>query len=166
MKKTSVIFICMGNICRSPTAEGIFRSQVVARGLEELIEIDSAGTHACHGGEKADARAQSLAQRRGIDLGSIRARKVTVADIEQFDYILAMDSDNQRNLLSLAPEGHEKKIRLMLEFTSLYSESEVPDPYYGGPLGFERVYDLIESASEGLLDDVVKETLNTSLDVG
>ena len=154
MEKTSVIFVCMGNICRSPTAEGIFRSQVVARSLEHLIEIDSAGTHAYHEGEKADPRSQKIAQQRGVDLSTIRARKVTVTDIEQFDYILAMDSDNQRNLLSLAPEGYEHKIRLMLEFTSLYSENEVPDPYYGGPRGFDRVYDLIESASKGLLDEI------------
>ncbi len=154
MEKTSVIFVCMGNICRSPTAEGIFRSQVVARNLEHLIDIDSAGTHAYHEGEKADPRSQKIAQQRGVDLSTIRARKVTAADIEQFDYILAMDSDNQRNLLNLAPEGHEQKIRLMLEFTSLYSENEVPDPYYGGPRGFDRVYDLIESASEGLLDEI------------
>lgn len=154
MEKISVIFVCMGNICRSPTAEGIFRSQVVARNLEHLIDIDSAGTHAYHEGEKADPRSQKIAQQRGVDLSTIRARKVTAADIEQFDYILAMDSDNQRNLLNLAPEGHEQKIRLMLEFTSLYSENDVPDPYYGGPRGFDRVYDLIESASEGLLDEI------------
>ncbi len=164
MEKTSVIFVCMGNICRSPTAEGIFRSQVAARNLEHLIEIDSAGTHAYHEGEKADPRAQKLAQQRGVDLSAIRARKVTVADIEQFDYILAMDSDNQRNLLNLVPEGkgYEQKIRLMLEFTSLYSENEVPDPYYGGPRGFDRVYDLIESASEGLLDEIIKNARNKS----
>jgi len=154
MEKTSVIFVCMGNICRSPTAEGIFRSQVMARSLEHLIDIDSAGTHAYHEGEKADPRSQKIAQQRGVDLSTIRARKVTATDIEQFDYILAMDSDNHRNLLNLAPEGHEHKIRLMLEFTSLYSENDVPDPYYGGPRGFDRVYDLIESASEGFLEEI------------
>ncbi|VAW90041.1 Low molecular weight protein tyrosine phosphatase [hydrothermal vent metagenome] len=160
MKKISVIFVCMGNICRSPTAEGVFRSKVAARELGHVIDIDSAGTHAYHKGEKPDPRSQKIAQQRGVDLNSIRARRATSADIERFDYILAMDSDNHLDLVKLAPEGHEHKIRLMLEFTSLYSENEVPDPYYGGPHGFDRVYDLIESASEGLLDEIIKEYLN------
>jgi len=159
MEKISVIFVCMGNICRSPTAEGVFRSQVVARNLEHLIEIDSAGTHAYHKGEKPDPRSQKIAQQRGVDLNSIRARKVISSDIERFDYILAMDSDNHLDLVKLAPEEHEHKIRLMLEFTSLYSEKDVPDPYYGGPRGFDRVYDLIESASEGLLDEIIERDL-------
>ncbi len=155
MKKVGVIFVCMGNICRSPTAEGVFRAQVVDRGLADRFEIDSAGTHAYHDGEGPDPRAKKLAKRHGVELGDVRARRVTAEDIERFDYILAMDGDNHLNLMKLAPAGHEHKIRRILEFTSLYSERDVPDPYYGGPRGFERVYDLIESASEGLLDVIV-----------
>ncbi len=159
MKKISVVFVCMGNICRSPTAEGVFRAQVADRGLADMFEIDSAGTHAYHDGEAPDPRAKKLAKQRGVELGDVRARRVTAEDIERFDYILAMDSDNHFNLLKIAPEGHQQKIHLMLDFTSLYSEKDVPDPYYGGPRGFDRVYDLIESASEGLLDKIVKNDL-------
>ncbi|MCF6219184.1 MAG: low molecular weight phosphotyrosine protein phosphatase [Gammaproteobacteria bacterium] len=161
MKKVGVIFVCMGNICRSPTAEGVFRTQVVDRGLADLFEIDSAGTHAYHDGEGPDPRAKKLAKQRGVELGDVRARRVTAEDIEHFDYILAMDGDNHLNLMKLAPEGHEHKVRRILEFTSFYSERDVPDPYYGGPRGFERVYDLIESASEGLLDVIVTTNLKT-----
>ncbi len=160
MKKVSVVFVCMGNICRSPTAEGIFRAQVADRGLADRFEIDSAGTHAYHDGEAPDPRAKKRAKQRGVELGDVRARRVTAEDIERFDYILAMDSDNYFNLLKIAPEGHQQKIHLMLDFTARYSEKDVPDPYYGGPRGFDRVYDLIESASEGLLDKIVKEALS------
>ena len=141
----------MGNICRSPTAEGVFRHFVNEAGLNEQIRIDSAGTHAYHTGEPADRRARAAAERRGMSLEGIRARRVAASDFEQFDHILAMDEDNLARLQSEAPEEHAHKVRLFLEFSS-GSEVEVPDPYYGGTAGFERVLDLVEEASRGLLE--------------
>ena len=149
--KTSVLFVCMGNICRSPTAEGVFRHFVTGAGLADQIEADSAGTHAYHVGEPADRRATAAAERRGVSLAGIRARRVGADDFERFDYIIAMDQDNQMHLLDLAPDEHRSKVRLFLSFSS-EDESEVPDPYYGGSAGFERVLDLVESASRGLLE--------------
>ena len=141
----------MGNICRSPTAEGVFRHFVNEAGLADQIETDSAGTHAYHVGEPPDRRATAAAERRGVSLAGIRARRVCDADFERFDYIIAMDEDNQMRLLEQAPEEHHSKVRLFLSFSS-EDESEVPDPYYGGAAGFERVLDLVESASRGLLE--------------
>lgn len=141
----------MGNICRSPTAEGVFRHLVTGAGLADQIEADSAGTHAYHVGEPADRRATAAAERRGVSLAGIRARRVGADDFERFDYIIAMDQDNQMHLLDLAPDEHRSKVRLFLSFSS-EDESEVPDPYYGGSAGFERVLDLVESASRGLLE--------------
>jgi protein-tyrosine phosphatase len=146
-----VLFVCLGNICRSPTAEGVFRTVVERAGLLQHIEIDSAGTHAYHVGEPPDARAQAAAQRRGVDLSGLRGRRATRVDIERFDYILAMDEENYQNLQALSPQGLEHKIRLFLEFAPQRPEREVPDPYFGGEGGFERVLDMIEEASEGLL---------------
>lgn len=146
-----VLFVCLGNICRSPTAEGVFRQVVDRAGLLEHIEIDSAGTHAYHVGEPPDTRAQESARRRGIDLSSLRGRKATRVDIERFDYVLAMDEENLQNLLSICPPGLEDKIGLLLDYAPARSEREVPDPYFGGDQGFERVLDMIEEAAEGLL---------------
>jgi len=146
-----VLFVCLGNICRSPTAEGVFRQVVEQAGLLDDIEIDSAGTHAYHVGAPPDARAQDAARRRGIDLGSLRGRQARRHDIERFDYILAMDKENLQNLLSICPAGLESKVRLFLEFAPGRPEREVPDPYFGGDQGFERVLDMIEEAAEGLL---------------
>lgn len=146
----------MGNICRSPTAEGVFRHFVEQSGLAEKIEIDSAGTHAYHVNEPADARARAAAERRGYSLDGIRARRVDESDFERFDYIVAMDRDNLAALQSQGDPAHEEKLYLLLEF-SKGAEEEVPDPYYGGATGFERVLDLVEEASRGLL-----ETLNKS----
>jgi protein-tyrosine phosphatase len=146
-----VLFVCLGNICRSPTAEGVFRHVVERAGLIESIEIDSAGTHAYHVGEPPDARAQETARRRGIDLSGLRGRKATQVDIERFDYVLAMDEENYQHLVAVSPPGMEHKIRLFLEFAPDRPEREVPDPYFGGAGGFERVLDMIEEASEGLL---------------
>jgi protein-tyrosine phosphatase len=151
--KISILFVCMGNICRSPTAEGVFRHHVSAAGLDALIEIDSAGTHAYHVGEPPDRRARAAAERRGISLDSIRARRVQADDYARFDYIIAMDQDNLEILAEQAEEGHREKLRLFLEF-STGPEREVPDPYYGGATGFERVLDLVEDASRGLLEEV------------
>ncbi len=141
----------MGNICRSPTAEGVFRHYVNEAGLVDQIEVDSAGTHAYHIGEPPDRRAHAAAERRGISLAEIRARRVTNDDFELFDYIIAMDEDNQERLLERAPDEHRSKVQLFLSYASV-SETEVPDPYYGGAAGFERVLDLVEAASRGLLE--------------
>ena len=141
----------MGNICRSPTAEGVFRYHVEGAGLAEHIEIDSAGTHAYHVGEPADHRARAAAERRGMSLEGIRARRVSSQDFERFDYILAMDEDNLARLEDEAPQEHRHKLRLFLEFAQT-GEREVPDPYYGGAAGFERVLDLVDEASRGLLE--------------
>lgn len=146
-----VLFVCLGNICRSPTAEGVFRGVVERAGLLTHIEIDSAGTHAYHLGEPPDARAQEAARRRGIELGGLRGRKATRADIERFDYILAMDEENLAHLQAISPTGLDEKIRLFLEFAPDRPEREVPDPYFGGEHGFERVLDMIEEAAHGLL---------------
>jgi protein-tyrosine phosphatase len=141
----------MGNICRSPTAEGVFRYHVEAAGMKEHIEIDSAGTHAYHVGEPADRRARAAAARRGMSLEGIRARRVSSVDFERFDYIIAMDEDNLTRLEDESPDEHRHKLRLFLEFAQI-GEREVPDPYYGGTAGFERVLDLVEEASRGLLE--------------
>jgi protein-tyrosine phosphatase len=154
--RTSVLFVCMGNICRSPTAEGVFRHFVEESGLAERVEVDSAGTHAYHVNEPADARARAAAERRGYSLDGIRARRVDESDFERFDYIVAMDRDNLAVLQSQSDPQHEEKLYLLLEFAQ-GAEDEVPDPYYGGATGFERVLDLVEDASRGLL-----ETLNKS----
>ena len=158
-KKVSVLFVCMGNICRSPTAEGVFRHIVKQQGLEEHIHIDSAGTHAYHVGEQPDSRAQQTARTRGIDLSQQRARKVRHDDFEHFDYVLAMDNDNHAILASLCPGDKDECLSLFLDFAKQRPESEVPDPYYGGPQGFEHVFDLVEEASQGLLDDIRKRFL-------
>jgi protein-tyrosine phosphatase len=148
--QVSVLFVCMGNICRSPTAEGVFRHHVSAAGLDKLFEIDSAGTHAYHVG---DRRAQQAAARRGFSLADIRARRVGPEDFERFHHIIAMDEDNLVMLHEQADAAHREKIRLFLEFGS-GPETEVPDPYYGGATGFERVLDLVEDASRGLLENL------------
>lgn len=149
-----VLFVCMGNICRSPTAHGVFRKMIDDQSLGHLIEVDSAGTHAYHVGEAPDPRAQEAAWRRGVDLSPLRARKVKAADFEIFDYVLAMDDDNYQQLEMICPDGHEHKLRLFLDFATGMQEREVPDPYYGGASGFERILDLVEAAAEGLLDEI------------
>ena len=145
----------MGNICRSPTAEGVFRHFAEEAGVADRIEIDSAGTHAYHVNEPPDRRAQAAAHRRGISMADIRARRVQTDDFERFDYIIAMDRDNLALLTEQADTQHHDKIRLFLEFSSGH-EQEVPDPYYGGAAGFERVLDLVEDASRGLLETLQK----------
>ncbi len=157
-EKTSVLFVCMGNICRSPTAEGVFRKHVSDAGLDAEILTDSAGTHAYHSGEPADRRAHAAALRRGFSLEGISARKVTDEDFEDFDYILAMDQDNLMTLQERAPDELRSKVRLFLEFAESRQENEVPDPYYGGSAGFERVLDLVEEASQALLETLRSRT--------
>lgn len=154
MNRVSVVFVCLGNICRSPTAEGVFGSLVKSRGLEEFIYIDSAGTSNWHIGEPPDPRATEAARARGIDLSALRGRQATASDFSEFDYVIAMDDDNYTNLSRLANPDQQHKLHLFLDFASGVVEREVPDPYYGG--GFPHVFDLIENASEGLLNHIVE----------
>jgi len=145
-----VLFVCMGNICRSPTAEGVFRYKVGQANLQDHISIDSAGTHAYHVGNPPDARAQDAALKRNIDLSSQRARRVNADDFSSFDYVIAMDDSNKRDLLTICPAGFEDRIHLFLNFAE-GNETEVPDPYYGQGRGFEIVLNLVEEAADGLL---------------
>ena len=149
-----VLFVCMGNICRSPTAEGVFRHIVEQSGLQQSIHIDSAGTHAYHVGNPPDPRAQQAASKRNYDLSPQRARQVNAGDFSQFDYVLAMDESNYADLENICPGEHMDKLSLFLEFATQASEQEVPDPYYGGDQGFEHVLDLVEEASRGLLNSI------------
>ena len=149
-----VLFVCMGNICRSPTAEGVFTHLVNQSGMSAHVQIDSAGTHAYHVGHAPDARSQKTSMGRGIDISHLRARKVNEGDFYEFDYILAMDKDNYANLQEICPQGEEHRLSLFLDFAPHLTEREVPDPYYGGPSGFERVMDMISEASEGLLKTI------------
>lgn len=150
-----ILFVCMGNICRSPMAEGVFRHRLAQRAVDVEIEIDSAGTHGYHQGSPPDARAQAAAARRGVDISALAARRVAAEDFERFDYIIAMDVENLEFLQDLSGTEHLDKIRLLLDFSPTRTGGEVPDPYYGGPKGFERVLDLIEEAADQLLEDVV-----------
>ncbi len=149
-----VLFVCMGNICRSPTAEGVFQELLRKEGLEGEIEIDSAGTHAYHIGKTPDHRARAAALRRGVDLGSLRARQVTPEDFGYFDYILAMDRYNLEILEAECPPQYRNRLSLFLEFAPDADADEVPDPYYGGEKGFDWVLDLVEAASLGLLERI------------
>ncbi len=146
-----VLFVCLGNICRSPMAEGIFRDVIEKAGLEQQVMIDSAGTHGYHIGEPPDARAQSTTARHGISIADLRGRQVEAEDLKRFDYVLAMDEENLANLRRLPGSA---QVRLFLEFACATSTREVPDPYYGGLGGFDRVYDLLEDAAQGLLADI------------
>ena len=150
-----VLFVCMGNICRSPTAEGVFRHMVEQSDTGDKISIDSAGTHAYHVGNPPDGRAQDAALKRDIDLSRQRARRVSCDDFEEFDYVIAMDESNRSDLLSICPDGYEDRIHLFLDFSGC-DESEVPDPYYGQGRGFEIVLNLVEDASDGLLQHIRK----------
>ncbi len=156
MKQVSVLFVCMGNICRSPTAQGVFESLVQRSGLAGVIRIDSAGTHAYHIGNQPDSRSQQAALGRGVDLSKQRARQVQTTDFSDFDYVLAMDLHNLQALQRFAQAQQAKNLQLFMEFASRWREREVPDPYYGGSQGFERVLDMIEDASEGLLEHLIR----------
>lgn len=153
-----VLFVCLGNICRSPTAEGVFRRVVTAAGMSDRIEIDSAGTAAWHIGKSPDARAQAAAGKRGYDLSSLRGRQVADTDFAHFDYILAMDGDNLSELQARCPRSQQHKLRLFLSFSERWPGYEVPDPYYGGDEGFKLVLDMIEDAANGLLRELCRRS--------
>lgn len=146
-----VLFVCMGNICRSPSAEGVFHKLLTEEKLHDQFSIDSAGTHAYHINEAPDLRSQKAAKERGIDLSQLRARKVVMGDFEDYDFLLAMDEDNLAIMREACPEEHQHKLKLFLDYAPHVKTREVPDPYYGGTYGFENVLDLIEEASSGFL---------------
>jgi protein-tyrosine phosphatase len=148
---TRVLFVCMGNICRSPTAEAVVRelARREAQGLP--LEFDSAGTHGYHAGDPPDERSIQAARRRGIDMSGLRARQVEAVDFERFDLVLAMDESVYGRLAGIAPEGRSGRLRLFLEFAPELGLRDVPDPYYGGPAGFEEVLDLVEAGARGLI---------------
>ena len=148
----AVLFVCMGNICRSPTAEGVFRRLLEQEAPDLDVLVDSAGTHAYHVGHPPDPRACRAAERRGVDLRMQRARQVTVEDFVRHELVLAMDRDNYAQLIELCPVEYRERVRLFLEFAPGVGRDEVPDPYYGGANGFEHVLDLVEEAARGLLE--------------
>ncbi|HEV3105800.1 MAG TPA: low molecular weight protein-tyrosine-phosphatase [Trinickia sp.] len=151
MKSIAVCFVCLGNICRSPTAESVMRAQIDEADLSERIFVDSAGTGDWHVGEAPDERAQQAARQRGYDLSALRARQITRDDFDRFDLLLAMDERNLGHLRQLCPPEHQSKIRLLMEFASVAATREVADPYFGGGEGFELVLDQCEKACHGLL---------------
>lgn len=154
--KTKVLFVCLGNICRSPSAEAVFKSLVEQRGETDKFFIDSAGTAAYHAGERADARMRNHAKKRGIELTSI-ARKFIPEDFDRFDYIIAMDQENLHDLKQQARNNADlKKLYMMTDFSKKFNYNHIPDPYYGGEAGFELVLDLLEDASEGFYGSLKK----------
>jgi len=153
-----ILFVCLGNICRSPTAEVVFRALAAREAPDIVLEVDSAGTAGYHVGELPDRRTRQAAARRGYDLSALRARVVEPGDFEHFDLILAMDRENLRALERRAPVHTRERLRLFLEFAPAAGISEVPDPYYGGPNGFEDVLDLIEAASRGLIEQLRRDS--------
>lgn len=154
-----VLFVCMGNFCRSPTAQGVFLRALEQHALTSHVEVESAGTHAYHVGEAPDPRSQAASLRRGIDLSGLRGRRIQPQDFVRCDYILAMDKQNLLALQQMCPPEHAHKLRLLLDFAPELGLREVPDPYYGGPKGFEHVMDLIEAACEGLLQHIRRHHL-------
>jgi protein-tyrosine phosphatase len=157
--KIRVLFVCMGNICRSPTAEAVFRHQIRVAGVEEAIHVDSAGTHDYHVGQPPDDRAQRAAGRRGYNAKELRARQIDESDFEFFDYILAMDRSNLANLQRECPAEYSHKLGLLMQYSEKFSQGvqEVPDPYFGGSQGFEHVLNMVEDAGIGLLNRICAE---------
>lgn len=153
----SVLFVCTGNICRSPTADGVFRKMVAEAGLEGRVIVDSAGVSGWHAGEEPDQRTQAAAKKRGYDLKNLRARAVQPDDYQKFDLLLAMDRGHEEALLTNAPDPARERVRLFMSFAPQSVAREVPDPYYGGAGGFEHVLDLIEAACRGLMIHVRKQ---------
>jgi protein-tyrosine phosphatase len=158
MAKHRILFVCLGNICRSPMAEGVFRRVAEDAGMLHLFEIDSAGMGDWHKGEAPDHRAQKAALDRGVDISGQAARKVELEDFENFDLVLAMDGSNIEDLHDIAPHAARAKIRRFLDYAPQVGTQDVPDPYYGGTEGFDHALDLIEAAAQGLLAELTKET--------
>jgi protein-tyrosine phosphatase len=152
-----VLMVCMGNICRSPTAEGVLRKYIQQNRLDDKVEVDSAGTHGYHVGEAPDARTQRAAKVRGYDLSQLRARKVALQDLDYFDLILAMDSTNLDNLQRMATPEQLPRIKLFMAYSKNFDDDEVPDPYYGLGHGFDIVLDMVEDAAQGLIEDIKRE---------
>lgn len=155
---TKVLFVCMGNICRSPTAEGVARTLASRAGIDRYFEFDSAGTHGYHIGAAPDVRTRQAAEQRGFDLSNLKARQVNPFDFVRFDHILAMDRNNLELLRAACPEAHRGKLGLFLHYAEGIDTDEVPDPYYGGPEGFEHVLDLVELAAASLLHKLRRST--------
>ncbi|MDH3220032.1 MAG: low molecular weight phosphotyrosine protein phosphatase [Gammaproteobacteria bacterium] len=153
IKPVKVLFVCMGNICRSPTAHGVFQALVDEHGLGGSIQVDSAGTHSYHTGNPPDPRSQATARKRGLDLSGLRARRFESNDFIDFDYLLAMDKANLADMLAIRPDDAIASADLMLKYSDRYQEPEIPDPYFGND-GFELVFDMIEDASHGLLRQI------------
>ena len=159
-KQVSILFVCTGNICRSPTAEAIFRKLAADAGMSEAILAESAGTHGYHIGEPPDPRAQGAAALRGYDLSGLRARRVERSDLQRFDLIIAMDRGHFAKLSDLAQPSAAHKLKLMMSYASAFQDKDVPDPYYGGPQDFERALDMLEDAARGLLESLSKPPLD------
>ena len=154
---TRVLFVCMGKICRSPMAEGMFRKAIQDAGLDRHVEADSAGTQGYHVGSAPDPRAQQAIRQRGVDISQLRGRQVSNEDFERFDYILVMDGDNYNRLVQRAPAHHHDKIRRLMSFSRKFPNLDVVDPYYGGAQGFEENLDMIEDAVQGLIREITGE---------
>ena len=163
---SSVLFVCTGNICRSPTAQGVFVGMVMDAGLADRITVDSAGTHGYHVGEPPDARATAAARVRGYDLSGLRARKFERSDFTRFDLVLAMDDGNRAFLARQCQPSNGHKLRMMMEFATRHRAIEVPDPYYGGPDGFEQVLDMLEDAARGLLESITSSSSRSPQSLG
>ena len=159
MTRHRVLFVCTGNICRSPTAEGVARGLATKQGVDHLFEFDSAGTHGYHVGDPPDPRTVAAARRRGYDLSPLRARRVTEFDFISFDHVLAMDREHLDFLQRACPTPHRHKLRMFLEYRQADDHDEVPDPYYGGAQGFEQVLDLVEDAATHLIRTLAPDTL-------
>lgn len=152
-----VLMVCMGNICRSPMAQGVLEHLLVERGLHSSVVVDSAGTHGWHAGSPPDRRAQAAMAARGIDISGQRARQISPDDFTRFDYILVMDRSNLADIENRFPPAERRRVRLLLEFAGNPSDGEVPDPYYGGESGFDRVFGMVEDAAHGLIETLVAE---------
>ena len=152
-KPIKVLFVCMGNICRSPTAHGVFQSKVDALGLGEKILVDSAGTHSYHIGSAPDMRSQTIAQTRGIDLEELSARRFSTEDFFKFDYLIGMDHSNVADMLAIKPDNTDARVNLMLDYSNNFEQQEIPDPYFSND-GFDLVFDMIDDAADGLLREI------------
>lgn len=161
-----ILFVCTGNICRSPTAEGVARRWLAMAGLDALVGVDSAGTQGYHTGESPDPRSQSAALRRGYDISRLRARKVEPKDFSDFDLILAMDREHFHYLHDKAPEGSRHKVRMFMSYARVSRRDDVPDPYYGGATGFDAVLDMCEDAVQGLIEEILPEVNRRRQSVG